>query len=53
MFLKIKPNELVDPVPQPVELFENSCQKFSKHSLYSKESNKINDEQFQLRMSEN
>ena len=52
-FRKTKPNELADPVSQPIQPIERDSQNFSKPSSKSQESNKTNQVENQLRMTEN
>ena len=52
-FRKTEPNELVDPVTQPVQPVERDSQKFSNPSSESQESKKTNQVEKKLQMTEN
>ena len=52
-FGKTKPNELVDPVSQPVHPVDRGSKNFSKPSSKSQESKKTNQVENQLRMTKN
>ena len=52
-FRKTEPNELADPISQPVQPVERDSQKFSKPSSESQKSKKTNQVENQLRMTEN